>query len=68
MRMSDFFNFVGTNNQQSTPSSDGEGVQKLQDGSSWKYIRDGDVYENTVSGSRISPIQLDNLKISFERH
>jgi len=68
MRMSDFFNFVGTSNHQSTPSSDGEGIQKLQDGSSWKYIRDGDVYENTVSGSRISPIQLDNLKISFERN
>ena len=62
MRMSDFFNFVGSNNHQPTPSSDGEGVQKLRDGSTWKYIRDSDVYENIVSGSRINPIQLDNLR------
>ena len=67
MRMNDFFNFVGTDAHNPNLSPDNDGIVKLGDGSQWKYIRDDDVYEQMNTGARVSPLQLDNIKLSFER-
>ena len=65
MRMSDFFNFVGTNQYQTEVGSDNTQIVQLADGSAWRYLREANVYEQIVTGARISPLQLDNLRIGF---